>query len=131
MMRSTLVRLLAVVAIVLLPSCGLGGSCSEEDLRLAEAIPQYEGVQLEFFDDPEGAGCAAQLEVEAEADDVIDHYRGVLEADGWDVSTEDVPVVGLEGMMVRDFSAQRGEAEVTIALEEFEGRVSAAIRVDA
>ena len=131
MMRSKLLRLIAVVAIVLLPNCGRGGSCSDDDLRLAEAIPHYEGVQLEFFDDPEGAGCAAQLEVEADADDVIDHYRGALEADGWEVSTEDVSVEGLEGMTVRDLDARRGEAEVTIALEGFEGRVSAAIRVDA
>ena len=130
-MRSKLLASVAAVAISLLPSCGLLGSCEDDDLQLAEAIPHYEGARPDFSGDPESEGCAAILEVEAQADDVIDHYRRVLEEEGWDVSTEEVRVEGLEGMRVLDFNAQRGDAKVTIALEEFEGMVSAAIRVDA
>ena len=122
----------AVLAIVLFPVGGSGGSCSEDDLQLAQQIPPYGGAQLEFFDDPEGPGCAAQLEVEASATEVLDHYRGVLEDDGWDVSVQEVTVVeGPEGAAVFDLVAHRGESEVTIALESFDGQVSAAIRVEA
>ena len=35
-----------------------------------------------------------------------------------------------EGVTAADLIAVRGESEVTIALESFEGQVSAAIRVD-
>jgi hypothetical protein len=122
----------AIVAIVLFSADVFGGSCSEEDLQLAQQIPPYGGAQLEFFDDPEGPGCATQLEVEASATEVLDHYEGVLEDDGWDVTVQDVPVVeGPEGMTVADLVAVRGGSEVTIALEAFDGQVSAAIRVDA
>ena len=130
-MRSKLLACVVAVAIALLPSCGLLGSCGDDDLRLAEAIPHFEGAQPEFSGDPESAGCAAFLEVEAQADEVLDHYRRVLEEDGWDVSIEEARVEGLEGMRVFDLTAGRGDATVTIALEEFEGLVSAAIRVDA
>ena len=112
-----------VVTIAVVPGCFFAGSCSEEDRRLAEGIPHYGEVQLEFFDDPEAAGCAAQLEVQAARDDVLDHYRRALEADGWDVLEEEETDA--------DLAARRGEAEVTIYLETFEGQVSAAIRVNA
>ena len=96
----------AIVAIVLLSADVFGGSCSEEDLQLAHQIPPYGGAQLEFFDDPEGPGCATQLEVEASATEVLDHYEAVLEDDGWDVSVEEVTVVeGPEGMAVFDLVA--------------------------
>ncbi len=122
----------AIVAIVLFPVGGSDGSCSEEDLQLAQQIPPYGGAQLEYFDDPEGPGCAAQLEVEASATEVLDHYEAVLEDDGWDVSVQEVTVVeGPEGVAAADLVATRGESEVTIALESIDGQVSAAIRVDA
>ena len=72
------------------------------------------------------------LEVDASATEVLDHYETVLEEEGWDVSIQDVPVVeGPEGLIVSDLVAVRGGSEVTIALEGFDGQVSAAIRVDA
>ena len=108
------------------------GACSQDDLHLAQQIPHYSGVQLEFFDDPEGPGCATQLEVEASATEVLDHYETVLEDDGWNVTVEDVPVVeGPEGLTVADLTAVRDGSELTIALEGVDGHVSAAIRVDA
>ena len=108
------------------------GPCSEEDLQLAQQIPPYGGAQLEYFDDPEGPGCVTVLEVEASATEVLDHYEAVLEDEGWDVSIQDVPVESPEeGVTVTDLVAVRGESEVTIALESFDGQVSAAIRVDA
>ena len=116
---------------MLFPVGGSDGSCSEEDLQLAQQIPPYGGAQLEYFDDPEGPGCAAQLEVQASATEVLDHYEAVLEDDGWDVTVQDVPVEGPEGVTAADLVAHRGESEVTIALESFDGQVSAAIRVDA
>ena len=122
----------AIVAIVLFVVSGSVLSCSEEDLQLAQQIPPYGGAQLEYVDDPEGPGCVTQLEVEASATEVLDHYETVLEDDGWEVTVQDVPVVeGPEGMTVADFVAVRGASEVTIALESFDGQVSAAIRVDA
>jgi len=121
---------LAIVAILLF-TAGTGGSCSEEDLQLAQRIPPYGGAQLEFFDDPEGPGCATTLEVDASAIDVLGHYESVLEDDGWDVSVQDTPVESPEGVTAADLVAVRGESEVTIALESFDGQVSAAIRVDA
>jgi hypothetical protein len=121
----------AIVAIVLFSAGAFGGSCLEEDLHLAQQIPAYGGAQLEFFDDPEGPGCASQLQVEASATEVLDHYAAVLEDEGWDVSVQDTPVESPEGLAVADLVAVRGESEVTIALESFEDQVSAAIRVDA
>jgi hypothetical protein len=121
----------AVVMILVLPSCGLDGSCSDEDLRLAEGISHYGGAQPEFFDDPEGDGCAAALEVQAEAEDALDHYRRALEDDGWVVSVEESTVEGPEGVRIVDLSAERGAAEVTIGLEAFDGQVNASIRIDA
>ena len=120
----------AVVMIALLPNC-FGRSCSDEDLQLAERIPHYSDTQLEFFDDPEGPGCAAVLEVRADVAEVVDHYRGALEEDGWDVSVRETMVEGQEGESAPELIARRGEAEVTIVLEAFDGQVSAAIRVDA
>jgi hypothetical protein len=123
--------IVAIVAIVLFSAGTSRGSCSEEDLQLAQQIPPYGGAQLEFFDDPEGPGCAAVLEVEASATEVLDHYEAVLEDEGWGVSVQDTPVESPEGVTAADLVAVRGESEVTIALESFEGQVSAAIRVDA
>lgn len=122
---------LAIVAIVLFFVGTSGRSCSEEDLQLAQQIPPYGGAQLEFFDDPEGPGCAATLEVEASASEVLGHYEAVLEDEGWDVSVQDTPVESPEGVTAADLLAVRGGSEVTIALQSFEGQVSAAIRVDA
>jgi hypothetical protein len=123
--------IVAAVAIVLFSADVFGGSCSEDDLQLARQIPPYGGAQLEFFDDPEGPGCATQLQVEASATEVLDHYAAVLEDEGWEVSVQDTPVEGPEGLTVADLVAVRGDSEVTIALESFGGQVSAAIRVDA
>jgi hypothetical protein len=121
----------AVVAIVLFSANVFDGSCSEEDLQLAKKIPAYGGAQLEFFDDPEGPGCATQFQVEATATEVLDHYAAILEDEGWDVSVQDTLVEGPEGLAIADLVAIRGESEVTVALESFEGQVTAAIRVDA
>ena len=123
---------LAVVAVIAIVLLSAVGPCSEEDLRLAQQIPPYGGAQLEYRDDPEGPSCVAVLEVEASATEVLDHYEAVLEDEGWDVSIQDVPVESPEeGVTVSDLAAVRGESEVTIALESFDGQVSAAIRVDA
>jgi hypothetical protein len=121
----------AVVAVVLFSAGKSGGSCSEEDLQLAQQIPPYAGAQLEYFDDPQEPGCATQLEAQASATEVLDHNETVLEDEGWEVSIQDVPVERPGGLTVADLVAVRGESEVTIALESFEGQVSAAIRVDA
>ena len=80
---------------------------------------------------PRAPGCAATLEVEASATEVLDHYEAVLEGEGWDVSVQDTPVESPEGVTAADLLAVRGGSEVTIALQSFEGQVSAAIRVDA
>ena len=123
------VAVVAVVAIVLLSAVG---PCSEDDLQLAQQIPPYGGAQLEYLKDPEGPGCVAVLEVQASGTEVLDHYETVLEDDGWEVTVQDVPVESPEeGMTVTDLVAVRDESEVTIALESFDGQVSAAIRVDA
>jgi hypothetical protein len=65
-----------VVALGVLATRNIGGSCSEDDLRLAERIDHYGTAEVEFFDDPEGSGCAARLEVSATAEDVLGHYDG-------------------------------------------------------
>ena len=124
------IAIVALVAIVLFATRQSGGRCSDQDLHLAQQIPAYGGAHLEYFDDPEGPGCAAVLEVEASATEVLDHYRGVLEDEGWDVSVQDTPVEGPEGAAASELVAHRGESEVTIALETFDDQVSAAIRVD-
>jgi hypothetical protein len=125
------VVIVAVVAIWFFVGTS-SGACSDDDLHLALQIPPYGGAQLEYFDDPEGPGCATQLEVEASGTEVLDHYETVLEDDGWDVSVEDVPVAeGPEGLTVAELTAVRGGSEVTISLEGVDGHVSAAIRVDA
>ena len=62
---------------------------------------------------------------------MLDHYEAVLEDEGWDVSVQDTPVESPEGVTAADLLAVRGGSEVTIALQSFEGQVSAAIRVDA
>jgi hypothetical protein len=85
--------ILTIVTIVLFSAGGSAGTCSEEDLQLAQQIPPYGGVQLEFFDDPEGPGCATVLEVEASATEVLDHYRGVFEEEDWDVSVQEDALV--------------------------------------
>jgi hypothetical protein len=123
--------IVAIIAVVLLSTYVFGGSCSDDDLRLAQQIPHYGGAELAFFDDSEGVGCAAQLEVEASPDEVLDHYRDVLGDDGWEVSVRDTMGEGPEGETAADLVARRGRSTVTIALETFEGQVSAAIRVDA
>ena len=123
---------LAVVAVIAIVLLSAVGPCSEDDLQLAQQIPPYGGAQLEYFDDPEGPGCVAVLEVQASGTEVLDHYAAVLEDDGWDVTIQDVPVESPEeGVTVTDLVAVRDESEVTIALESFDGQVSAAIRVDA
>jgi hypothetical protein len=123
----------AVVALVVVSTALIGGSCSEDDLGLAEHVDHYGGAELEFFDDPEGSGCAARFEVSATADDVLGHYERELEAGGWDVSIQDVRTEGLpdEDVVVRDLIARRGDAEFTIALESVSGQTSFGIRVDA
>jgi hypothetical protein len=123
--------IVAIVAIAVFLVGTSGGSCSEEDLKLAQQIRPYGGAQLEFFDDPEGPGCATTLEVEASASEVLGHYEAVLADEGWDVSVQDTPVESPEGVTAADLVAVRGGSEATIALESFEGQVSAAIRVDA
>ncbi len=123
---------LAVVAVIAIVLVSAVGPCSEEDLQVARQIPPYGGVQLEYLKDPEGPGCVAVLEVQASGTEVLAHYEAVLEDDGWDVTIQDVPVESPEeGVTVTDVVAVRGESEVTIALESFDGQVSAAIRVDA
>jgi hypothetical protein len=122
-----------VVALGVLATRNIGGSCSEDDLRLAERIDHYGTAEVEFFDDPEGSGCAARLEVSATAEDVLGHYERELEAGGWDVSIRDVRTEGPAGqdIIVRDLTARRGDAEITIASESVSGRTNAGIRVDA
>jgi hypothetical protein len=120
----------AVLISALLSSCGLGGSCTEADLQLAEQIPAYGGTQLEYSEGPDFEGCAAVLEVEADPDEVLDHYRGALEADGWTVSVEDTLVEGPEGATAVQLIARRGESTFEIALESFDDVVNAAIYVN-
>jgi hypothetical protein len=112
----SVVVFVAVVAVVFFVGTS-SGACSDDDLQLALQIPHYGDAQLEFFDDPEGPGCAAQLEVEASATEVLDHYGTALEDDGWNVTVEDVPVEGPEGVTAADLTAVRGGSEVTTALE--------------
>lgn len=121
---------LAVVVALGLSSACSAGSCQDDDRRLAQNIPAYAGTELEYFD-AEGSGCAAQLEVDAEAADIIDYYRSALREDGWDVSVRDTLGGGPEGERAVELIARRGQSEFTMDLETFEGHVTAGIRVDA
>ena len=120
-----------LLTFVLLGACVLGGSCTEEDQRLAGRIPPYGGVDLEYFGSVEFEGCAAVLEVEADPDEVMDHYRGVLEADGWDVSVDDIRVEGIEGASAADLTARRDGSVIEITLEAFPRRESSSHEVNA
>jgi hypothetical protein len=122
-----------VLISALFSACGFfGGSCTEEDLRIAEQIPAYDGLELEYFDTPEVEGCVAVLDVEATAEEVLGHYREALEGDGWDVSVEPIRAEGPEGVDVEVFelTARRDDSVVTIGLDSVEGQVSASISVN-
>ncbi|MEZ0235948.1 MAG: hypothetical protein ACAH81_13505, partial [Actinomycetota bacterium] len=77
--------------------------------------------------------CTGSFDVVATADEVVAHYRGELERDGWTVAIDDVPTGSAEGEPVdtRELQATRDGAVFTIALESWSGRTSAVIRVDA
>ena len=76
--------------------------------------------------------CTGSLDVVATGDEVLAHYRGELERDGWTVAI-DGQTESPEGEPVdtRKLRANRDGAVFTIALESWSGRTSAAIRVDA
>jgi hypothetical protein len=125
---------LADVLIVVFLSTGtaFGGSCSERELAIIDEIAPYPGAAAAFDYESSSGACAASLEVAASPQEVLGHYRGELEDDGWTVLTEDVPAESEgEPVTVKELSAHRGSDSFTIALESYSGHTSAAIRVDA
>jgi hypothetical protein len=110
----------------------LAGSCTDEEVRIAQDIPSYGGGEIAYAYEAASGSCAGALDVAATADEVLEHYRRELEVDGWGVVVERVRTEGPDASFAAfDLSAGRGDDRVTIALEAYQGRVSAAIRVDA
>jgi hypothetical protein len=126
------VPLVDVLLIAFLSTGTLNGSCSGRELAIIDEIAQYPGAAATFEYESSSGSCAASLEVEASPREVLAHYRGELEDDGWTVVIEDVPTESEgEPVTTEQLSANRGRDSFTIALESFSGRTSAAIRVDA
>jgi hypothetical protein len=126
------VPLADVLIVVSLAMIVLSGSCSERELAIIDEIAQYPGATAAFQYESSSGSCAASVELEAAPDDVLEHYRGELERDGWTVAITTVPTEA-EGAPVtsKELSANRGSDSFTIALESSSGHTSAAIRVDA
>jgi hypothetical protein len=127
------VLILDVVFAMLLSNGALAGRCSEAELAISNEIPSYGGLGGTFEPEPSTGACAAHLEVEASADDVLSYYERALREDGWTVVVQETPTEAPEGepVDVRELTATREGALFTIALESYAGRTSAAIRVDA
>lgn len=135
-----IVALFALVAPVLdvaLAALILSGSlrpaCSDQELAIIAEVPTYAGTEMTFGSESSTGACTGSLDVMATADEVVAHYRGELERDGWTVAIDDVPTASSEGEPVdtRELQANRDGAGFAIALESWSGRTSAAIRVDA
>jgi hypothetical protein len=127
------VVVLDIGAVTLMSTGALAGPCSDAELAIVAEIPAYAGSGAVWEHESSSGACAAQLEVEASADDVLSYYERELERDGWTVHIQDVPTEAPEGeqVEVRELSASREEAVFTIALESSAGHTSAAIRVNA
>ena len=127
------VLLLDVVFVMLLADGGLAGHCSEAELAISNEIPSYGGLGGAFEHESSTGACAAHLEVEASADEVLSYYERALRENGWTVVVQEIPTEAPEGepVDVRELTANRGGALFTIALEAYSGRTSAAIRVEA
>jgi hypothetical protein len=80
-----------VLIVVFLAAGSLGGSCSDRESMIIDHIAQYPGAPATFDYESSTGSCAASLEVAASPEDVLAHYRGELESDGWTVAIEDVP----------------------------------------
>jgi hypothetical protein len=127
------VPLADVVLVALLVAGFLGGSCTDEEVRLSNEIPSFGAVDIDFDYEAESGACAGSLAVTASADDVLAHYQRELEDDGWSVRVEETPAEPAEGepVIVRELTAHRGTRLFTIALESSSGETTAAIRIDA
>ena len=127
------VFLLDVGFVMLLANGALAGRCSEAELAISNEIPSYGGLGGAFESEPSTGACAAQLEVEASADEVLSYYERELREDGWTVVVQQTPAEAPRGepVDVRELTATRAGALFTIALESYAGRTSAAIRVEA
>jgi hypothetical protein len=127
------VVVLDIGAVTLMSTGALAGPCSDAELAIVAEIPAYAGSEAVFEYESSSGACAAQLEVEASADDVLSYYERELKRDGWTVYIQDVPAEAPEGepVEVRELSASREEAVFTIELESSAGHTSAAIRVNA
>jgi hypothetical protein len=124
---------LDVVFGLLIGGARLAGRCSDAELAIVSEIPSYGGLEGAFELESSTGACAAQLEVEASADEVVSYYERVLREDGWTVVVEAVPTEAPEGepVDVRELTASREGALFTVALESYSGHTSAAIRVEA
>ena len=121
----------ALAALIL--SGSLRPACSDQELAIIAEVPTYAGTEMAFEHEYSSGACVGSLDVMATADEVVAHYRGELERDGWSVAIRDVPAASPEGETVdtRELQADRDGAVFTVALESGSGRTSAAIRVDA
>ena len=124
---------LDVALAALLLSGSLRPACSDQELAIIAEVPTYAGSEMTFEHEYSSDTCTGSLDVVATADEVVAHYRGELERDGWTVAIDDVPTGSAEGEPVdtRELQATRDGAVFTIALESWSGRTSAVIRVDA
>jgi hypothetical protein len=128
------VPLADVVLVAVLSAGFLGGSCTDEEVRLSKEIPTFGAADMSFDYEPESGACAGSLEVAASAEDVLTHYQRELEDDGWSVRTEETPSGDDpegEPVVTAELSARLGSASFTIALESFSGQTNAALRIDA
>ncbi len=124
--------LLDVALAALLLSGSLRPACSDQELAIIAEVPTYAGSEMTFEHEYSSGACTGSLDVVATGDEVLAHYRGELERDGWTVAI-DGQTESPEGEPVdtRELRANRDGAVFTIALESWSGRTSAAIRVDA
>jgi hypothetical protein len=110
----------------------LGWSCSERELAIIDEVAPYPGATAAFHLEPGSGTCAASVEMQAQPNDVLEHYRSELRSDGWTFAITAVPT-GSDGEPVttKELSATRGADTFTIALESYSGHTSVAVRVDA
>lgn len=123
---------LDVALAALLLSGSLRPACSDQELAIIAEVPTYAGSEMTFEHEYSSDTCTGSFDVVATADEVVAHYRGELERDGWTVAIDDVPTGSAEGEPVdtRELQATRDGAVFTIALESWSGHTNAAIRVD-
>lgn len=91
-----LILVSAAIALVVAPILILGGtyvlgdllnpSCTDDEREAWQSIPHYEDLQPGQV--PGIAGCVAQFEPDRSPERVLNHYRSVLTADGWQLVTE-------------------------------------------